>query len=107
MKYFVWDENAQAFTVMAIGCAGTIALLILICFVCCIKSCFDNKRVAHMDEIEKVNKDAAAKYMEQKQSSAMGDGELELESIVSEYANDQTMPTPDPMMIQKQSKASR
>jgi hypothetical protein len=45
MKYLVWDENAHAFRIMALICAGIFVLLILCCIITCIKSCCDKNKV--------------------------------------------------------------
>ena len=64
MKYFVWDENAFAFTIMAISCAGCLVLIILCGIGCGIHSCLAKNKVKHMDQIEKMNGENQLKYIE-------------------------------------------
>ena len=62
MKYLVWDENADAFRIMAIACAGVFALLILCCFCACIKKCTDKNKVNNIVELDKQNTINSQKY---------------------------------------------
>ena len=53
MKYLVWDENANAFRIMALACAGVFVLLIFCCIFACIKRCTDKNKVKNINEQEK------------------------------------------------------
>lgn len=45
MKYLVWDENAQAFRIMALGCLSAFGCIIICCVVACVKKCCDKNKV--------------------------------------------------------------
>ena len=66
MGLLVWDENASAFRIMAIVCAGIFGSLILCGFGCGIKSCVDRRKRMKTVEIERQNTINSQKYTEQK-----------------------------------------